>query len=96
MFQRRFDGSVNFDRNWTEYRDGFGELTGEFWLGNEKLRQLTSLGRWLLEIDLQLDDDANWIKPTRYRWPFQIEGSRYTLRVQGLLGKILLECFKKL
>lgn len=33
VFQRREDGSVNFFRGWEAYRDGFGRLTGEHWLG---------------------------------------------------------------
>ena len=29
MVQRRQDGSVDFNRGWVEYEEGFGSLTGE-------------------------------------------------------------------
>ncbi|KFB41116.1 AGAP011225-PA-like protein [Anopheles sinensis] len=41
VIQHRFDGSVDFYRNWTEYRNGFGNMGGEFWLGLEYVHQLT-------------------------------------------------------
>jgi len=30
---RRKDGSVNFVREWEDYKVGFGSLEGEFWTG---------------------------------------------------------------
>ncbi|XP_038061076.1 uncharacterized protein LOC119731864 [Patiria miniata] len=84
VFQDRFDGSVNFTRNWTEYRDGFGDLWGEFWLGNEKLRQLTSTKEWALEIELMYDDLSGSIDQFTIRWPFRVVGDDYRLVVEGL------------
>jgi len=33
VFQRRKDGSEDFYRDWADYRIGFGNLTGELWIG---------------------------------------------------------------
>jgi len=62
VIQRRIDGSIDFNKNWTEYEDGFGTLpvddkdtTGEFWIGLYSLHCLTGNGRrWQLRIDYTL------------------------------------------
>ncbi|XP_033728996.1 fibrinogen-like protein A [Pecten maximus] len=36
----RYDGTVNFYESWDKYKNGFGSLTGEYWLGFEKYRIL--------------------------------------------------------
>ncbi|XP_071795932.1 microfibril-associated glycoprotein 4-like [Asterias amurensis] len=53
VFQRRQDGSVNFFRLFAEYQEGFGNLEGEFWLGNDKLNRLTSQTNYELRVDLE-------------------------------------------
>lgn len=53
VFQRRQDGSVDFYRDWQNYEDGFGDLTGEFWLGNNKLQRLTAAFNTSLYIELE-------------------------------------------
>ncbi|XP_059160599.1 ficolin-1-like [Physella acuta] len=46
IFQRRVSGAVDFYRNWTEYKNGFGDFTsGNFYLGNENMYLLTSKNR---------------------------------------------------
>ena len=53
VLQRRFDGSVDFDRVWTECERGFGNLTGEYWLGLIKMHRLTAIAPQELRIDLE-------------------------------------------
>ncbi|XP_070614496.1 LOW QUALITY PROTEIN: ficolin-1-like [Erythrolamprus reginae] len=52
VFQRRSDGSVDFFRTWADYKKGFGSELNEFWLGNDNLHLLTSLGKNELRVDL--------------------------------------------
>jgi len=32
-----------FARNWEDYSQGFGDASGNFWIGNEQLHQMTQL-----------------------------------------------------
>ena len=53
MFQKRLDGSVDFYRYWDDYKNGFGNLNGEFWLGLGKIYRLTEKKRNRLRVDLE-------------------------------------------
>ncbi|XP_068619019.1 fibrinogen C domain-containing protein 1-like [Battus philenor] len=53
VFQNRFDGSQDFYKTWSEYKYGFGNLAGEFWLGLEQLHHLTNQKLYELRIELE-------------------------------------------
>ncbi|XP_049549414.1 fibrinogen-like protein A [Anopheles darlingi] len=53
VFQYRYDGSLDFYRGWNEFRDGFGDLNKEFWLGLEKIHQITSGRKHELIVELK-------------------------------------------
>ncbi|XP_052861550.1 fibrinogen-like protein A [Anopheles cruzii] len=42
VIQNRFDGFVNFNRSWEKYRDGFGDIGTEYWLGLDHIHLLTA------------------------------------------------------
>ncbi|XP_064393816.1 uncharacterized protein LOC135341231 [Halichondria panicea] len=41
VIQRRIDDSLNFNRKYRSYQNGFGDFFENFWLGLEKMHQLT-------------------------------------------------------
>ncbi|KAM7355806.1 ficolin-2-like isoform 2-T2 [Cochliomyia hominivorax] len=50
---RREDGSEDFFRTWDEYKEGFGNTKGEFFIGLENLHEMTSGGDQELLIILE-------------------------------------------
>ncbi|KAH8376774.1 hypothetical protein KR093_001264, partial [Drosophila rubida] len=64
VIQRRLDGTVNFNRTWSEYKEGFGDLRGEFFLGLEKLHLLTQSQPH--ELFILLTDFTNETRYARY------------------------------
>ncbi|XP_076806032.1 uncharacterized protein LOC143449644 isoform X2 [Clavelina lepadiformis] len=55
VIQRRYNGMVNFTRNWADYKNGFGKPDGEYWLGLDRMHFLTTTKktrRLSLRIDL--------------------------------------------
>lgn len=53
IFQRRVDGSVDFYKNWIEYKRGFGNVKGEYWLGLDRIHRLSASGLNVLRVDLE-------------------------------------------
>ncbi|XP_058456228.1 protein scabrous [Malaya genurostris] len=58
--QRRQDGSVDFNRSWEDYANGFGTPAGEFWIGNQALHHLTNDNCSMLRIVMQDIYDNTW------------------------------------
>ena len=47
VFQRRVNGNTDFYRPWNDYKNGFGDLNNNFWLGNDKINLLSQGGKEL-------------------------------------------------
>ncbi|KAL9967648.1 hypothetical protein ACROYT_G025925 [Oculina patagonica] len=85
VFQRRQDGSVDFYRGWNDYKAGFGHLTAEFWLGNDKIHRLTASRPSSLRVELE---DWNGGKAYAKYGTFNIgdEQAQYRLEVGSYSG----------
>ncbi|KAI8488224.1 cell surface pattern recognition receptor signaling pathway [Branchiostoma belcheri] len=85
VFQRRKDGSVDFFLDWQNYKAGFGDLGGEFWLGNDNLHRLTAQGGQELRVDLE-DFEGNSTFAKYSNFSVEDEGHKYRLTVGGYSG----------
>ncbi|XP_055599488.1 microfibril-associated glycoprotein 4-like isoform X2 [Uranotaenia lowii] len=83
VIQYRFNGSVDFYRGWKAYEEGFGDLEGEFWLGLEKIHQLTSYMRHELRVILE-DFEGNSKVATYDDFRVADKAEKYTLKSIGV------------
>ncbi|XP_028819852.1 angiopoietin-2b isoform X2 [Denticeps clupeoides] len=89
VLQHRQNGSLDFHRSWTEYKQGFGDPAGEHWMGNDFIHTLTKAKDFSLLVLLQ-DSEGN--KAHSHYEHFHIEGEEknYSLhahRFSGTAGK---------
>ncbi|XP_034622255.1 angiopoietin-2 isoform X1 [Trachemys scripta elegans] len=85
VIQRRKDGSVDFHRTWKEYKMGFGDPAGEYWLGNELVSQLTNQKRYVLKIHLK-DWEGNEAYSLYEHFYLAGEELKYRIQLKGLTG----------
>jgi len=82
--QRRFDGTVDFNRDFADYERGFGDKNGEHWLGLDPAFELTKVGSWELRVDLgAFDGTKKYAKYSEFRVG---AAEKYTLGVGGYSG----------
>ncbi|XP_071963106.1 ficolin-2-like [Antedon mediterranea] len=87
VIQRRKDGSQNFGRDWFEYKQGFGDVSSEFWLGNEKIHFLTLQGHYELRIDMEDVSKKTSFVEYSYFW-LGSETNFYRLYYDKFLGGV--------
>ena len=84
VIQKRLDGSVDFYRDWNDYKRGFGNLNGEFWLGLDKIQRLTK-EQSKLRVNLE-DFDRKRAYAEYSSFGVGDEGSKYKLSLGSFSG----------
>ncbi|XP_078129451.1 angiopoietin-2a [Sander vitreus] len=85
VLQKRFDGHVDFHRTWQEYKKGFGDPSGEFWLGNEFVSTLTIQQSNNLRIQLS-DWEGNFGFSQYDQFSLDSEAQNYRIHLKGFSG----------
>ncbi len=89
IIQRRVDQGLDFNKPWASYRNGFGDLTQNFWLGLENIRRLTDAVPMELYIGLERFPGPNVPYETAYAsyqmFKIGAESDNYPLNIGNVL-----------
>ncbi|KAH8306792.1 hypothetical protein KR018_005653, partial [Drosophila ironensis] len=88
VIQRRDDFGEpreNFNRDWADYKNGFGEPAKEFWLGNENIYMLTNNEEYMLRVELE-DFEGNRRYAQYSHFKIHAEADYYKLEIDGYEG----------
>ena len=86
VIQRNKKGSlVDFNKNWSDYEEGFGNLTTEFWYGLEAIHCLTQRGQWEMRVDYQ-KNDKTWSYLHYNNFSVGSASEEYPLTTGGFTG----------
>ncbi|XP_005095801.1 fibrinogen C domain-containing protein 1-like [Aplysia californica] len=86
VIQRRASADVDFSRGWEDYKNGFGDLYGNFWLGLEKIHQLTSQVRHELRFDLRFQGKNYFASYDKFL--LSGETDNYRIQISGFSGNV--------
>ncbi|CAC5396824.1 Angiopoietin-4,Angiopoietin-1,Ficolin-2,Tenascin-R,Tenascin,Fibrinogen C domain-containing protein 1-B,Fibrinogen C domain-containing protein 1 [Mytilus coruscus] len=85
VIQHRFNGMQTFEKNWHEYKTGFGDVSGEFWLGNDNLHAILSQRKYKMRVDLEYLD-GNTALAVYSGFNVGNESTGYKLSISGYSG----------
>ncbi|XP_076300479.1 uncharacterized protein LOC143218842 [Lasioglossum baleicum] len=88
VIQRRDDFGEpreNFNRDWADYKNGFGDPAREFWLGNENIYMLTNNEDYMLRVELE-DFEGNKRYAQYSHFKIYSEAEYYKLEIDGYDG----------
>lgn len=85
MFQSRGGRSESFYRNWASYKAGFGSLSGDHWLGNDKIHTITTPKTYQLRVDL-VDSRGSSYHALYTRFSVSDENNKYQLSLGSYSG----------
>ena len=86
VIQRNKKSSLaNFNKKWSDYEKGFGNLETEFWYGLAEMHCLTQRGQWEMRMDYQ-KNDKTWSYYHYNQFSVGNASEEYPLTVGGFTG----------
>ncbi|KAF8777158.1 Techylectin-5A like protein [Argiope bruennichi] len=88
VIQRRCqygNGEDYFVKNWNEYKNGFGNIKKEFWLGNDNIHSLTNQGQYSVRFDMR-DENRTSVFAIYENFWIGNEESKYRIHLSEYSG----------
>ena len=82
-----------FRRSWNEYKHGFGDTKGNYWIGNDVISYLTTTYDYTLRFDLQSRSTGKWYYAEYSTFVVLPEAQNYKLQVAGYSGNAGYDSF---
>jgi hypothetical protein len=85
LVQQHYSGNAFFQRNWTEFRVGFGTTDYDYWIGNDRLHELTRANGYRVRFDLYTKD-RQWLYAEYGLFIVDDESTGYQLHIDNYSG----------
>jgi len=86
MIHQHLGNSFNWRLSWADYKNGFGSIEDNFWLGLDKMHLFTSSQPYRLRVELQQETTGLWYSAEFSTFTVGDEASTYRLNVDGCNG----------
>ena len=92
--RRSFPFDMSFNRTWDEYKNGFGDLNGEFWLGLEKLYRILNQPyvRYSVRIETWSESGNLWFEEFE-NFYIGDENEQYEIKSTGSHGNLNFQSY---
>ncbi|XP_071149087.1 techylectin-5A-like [Mytilus edulis] len=85
IIQRRVDSVVDFYRFWSDYKNGFGSVSENHWLGNDNLHILTTSRNYVVRFEMHdFNNDTAYAEYQAFK--VDNEASKYRVTFTGYKG----------
>lgn len=86
---QKTDDSPTFNRDWNDFKVGFGNISGDYWLGNDQIHQLTKDDGYKVRVDIQAEvstGQSAWYWAEYSTFIVGDESTNYQLLLDGYSG----------
>ena len=75
-----------FYKPWNDYKEGFGTIYGNYWMGLDQLHLLTGTGNYVLRLEMTSASNGNWYSAEYWNFYVDDESLKYRIHLGSYSG----------